>query len=144
MLTDEVFMATTTISKGATDRPVEHHDTHHGGSFRLYWGIAIILLLATVLEVGLAEVLKGELACPEGFACPPALLQTFEQSNAWAVANVSDGMVAGSMMAIAIIKAALVILYYMHLRYEKRLLWVIFFVPFGLVSLLAIAMFLNP
>ncbi len=137
-------MTTTTISKGAAEHPVEHHDTHHGGSFRLYWGIAFILLLATVLEVGLASVLKGELECPAGFACPAGLAQTFEQSNAWAIANVSDGMVAGSMMAIAIIKAALVILYYMHLRYEKRLLWVIFFIPFGLVSLLAIAMFLNP
>lgn len=135
---------TTTIRKGTSDHPVEHHDAHHGGSFRLYWVIALILLLATVLEVGLASVLKGELECVAGLPCPESLHQAFEQSNAWAVANVSDSVVAGSMMGIAIVKAALVILYYMHLKYEKRLLWVIFFVPFGLVSLLAIAMFLNP
>jgi len=137
-------MATTTISKGLAEQPVEHHDAHHGGSFRLYWVIAIILLLATVLEVGLASVLKGELECVAGIPCPPALAETFEQSNAWAIATISDGVVAGSMMTIAIVKAALVILYYMHLRYEKKLLWVIFAIPFGLVSLLAIAMFLNP
>lgn len=138
-------MATTTISKGVNDQPVAHHDDHHhGGSFRLYWGIALVLLIATVVEVGLAAVLKGELECTIAAVCTPALIESFEQSNAWAVANVSEGMVAGSMMAIAIIKAALVILYYMHLRYEKTILWVIFFIPFGLVSLLAIALFLNP
>jgi caa(3)-type oxidase subunit IV len=140
-------MATTTISKGNQEQPVVHHHDdhqHHGGSFRLYWGIAIILLIATVAEVALAEVLKGELECTVAAICSPALVASIEQSNAWAQANVSEGVVAGSMMAIAVIKAALVILYYMHLRYEKAILWVIFSIPFGLVSLLAIALFLNP
>jgi caa(3)-type oxidase subunit IV len=140
-------MATTTISKGNQEQPVvRHHDDHqhHGGSFRLYWGIAIILLIATVAEVALAEVLKGELECTVAAICSPSLVASIEQSNAWAQANVSEGVVAGSMMAIAVIKAALVILYYMHLRYEKAILWVIFSIPFGLVSLLAIALFLNP
>lgn len=137
-------MATTTMTDGADHHPAGQNGTHHGGSLRLYWGVAIILLIATVVEVGLASLLKGELACVAGWPCPPGLAQSMEQSNAWANANVTDGMVAGSMMGIAIIKAMLVILYYMHLRYEKPLLSIIFAIPFGLISMLAIAMFLNP
>ncbi len=95
----------------------EHHD-HHGGSLRLYWGIAGILLMATVAEVLLADYLKG--------------------------INVTGGTLAGTMMAIAIFKAALVVMFYMHLKYEKRILWVIFAIPFALVSLLTLALFANP
>lgn len=93
-------------------------EAHHGGSFKLYWGIAVILGAATLLEVWLAEFMKHQ-----GFG---------------------GGMIAGTMMAIAIFKAALVVLYYMHLKYERRILWVIFFVPFFLVSLLTLTLFAQP
>jgi caa(3)-type oxidase subunit IV len=83
-----------------------------------YWLIAVALLVATVVEVLLADYLKE--------------------------IGMGGGVVAGSMLAIALIKALLVILYYMHLRYERAILWVIFSIPFGLVSLLALAMFSNP
>lgn len=95
----------------------EHHD-HHGGSLRLYWGIAVVLLIATVAEVLLAEYLKS--------------------------IGIVGGTLAGAMLAIAVFKAALVVMFYMHLRYEKRILWVIFAIPFFLVSLLVLSLFGNP
>ncbi len=103
------------------DDTVEHgaHDgAHHGSSFKLYWGIALILGAATVLEVWLAEFLK--------------------------VQGFGGGTVAGTMMAIAVFKAVLVVLYYMHLKYEKRILWMIFLIPFFLVSLLTLTLFAQP
>ena len=95
----------------------EHHD-HHGASLRTYWIIAVVLLIATVAEVLLAEYLKD--------------------------LGIVGGTLAGTMLAIAIFKAALVVMFYMHLRYEKRILWAIFAIPFFLVSLLALSLFANP
>lgn len=91
---------------------------HHGSQWKLYWGIAVVLAVATVIEVLLSEYLK-EL-------------------------GVDVALVAGSMMSIAIVKALLVILFYMHLKYEKPFLSVIFLIPFALVSLLALALFAQP
>ncbi|MGH2544327.1 MAG: cytochrome C oxidase subunit IV family protein, partial [Ardenticatenaceae bacterium] len=68
-----------------------HDVEHHGGSFKLYWGVAVILGAATILEVLLAEYLRG--------------------------LGISGGMIAATMMSIAIVKAALVVLFYMHLKY---------------------------
>ncbi|MDQ4075734.1 MAG: cytochrome C oxidase subunit IV family protein [Chloroflexota bacterium] len=96
----------------------EHEEEHHGGSFKLYWGIAVILGAATIIEVLLADFMKEQ--------------------------GVSGGIIAGTMMAIAIFKAAQVVLFYMHLKYEKRFLWIIFFIPFFLVSLLALTLFVQP
>ena len=98
----------------------EHeHDEHHGGSLKLYWGIALVLLIATIIEVALSYAMQ----------------------ELW---NVSAGVLGGTMMSIAIFKALLVILYYMHLKYEKRILSVIFAIPFFLVSLLVIVLFTQP
>lgn len=91
---------------------------HHGGSFRTYWIIAGFLGLATLLEVWLAEYL-------------PTI-------------GIEGGPLAGTMMVIALFKAVLVALFYMHLKYEKKILTVIFLIPFFLVSLLAFTLFAQP
>ena len=41
------------------------------------------------------------------------------------------------LIVIAIIKALLVVLFYMHLRYDSKWYWVILIVPIGFVLLLA-------
>lgn len=95
-----------------------HHDDH-GGSLKLYWGIALVLLIATLIEVGLSYALQ----------------------EIW---PVSGGVLGGTMMGIALVKAMLVIMYYMHLKYEPKILWVIFTIPFILVTLLVIVLFSQP
>lgn len=98
-----------------------HTDDHddHGGSLKLYWGIALVLLIATLVEVGLSYALQ----------------------EIW---PVSGGVLGGTMMGIALVKAMLVIMYYMHLKYEPKILWVIFAIPFFLVTLLVIVLFSQP
>jgi caa(3)-type oxidase subunit IV len=101
-----------------------HDMEHEAGAeyhshWKLYWGIAVVLFVATVIEVALSYFMQ----------------------EVWVV---SGGTLAGTMMSIAIVKAALVVLYYMHLKYEERIIWVIFFIPFILVSLLAITLFAQP
>ena len=107
----------------ANVKTVDTHKTEHEAEYhshwKLYWGIAVVLFIATVIEVVLSELMQKE----------------------W---EVSVGVLAGTMMSIAIVKAALVVLYYMHLKDEKRIIWVIFFIPFFLVSLLAITLFAQP
>ena len=41
------------------------------------------------------------------------------------------------LVVIAIIKALLVVLFYMHLRYDSKWYWIILLVPVGFVMLLA-------
>jgi cytochrome c oxidase subunit 4 len=41
------------------------------------------------------------------------------------------------LVVVAIIKAALVVLFYMHLRYDSKWYWLILIVPMGFVLLLA-------
>jgi cytochrome c oxidase subunit IV len=91
---------------------------HHGSNFRLYWIVALVLGVATIIEVLLSEYLHAR--------------------------NITGGILAGSMMGIALVKAALVVLYYMHLKYERRILWIIWGIPFFLVSLLMLALFAQP
>ena len=88
---------------------------HHGGSFVTYWVIALVLGVVTVIEVFLAEWLpeQGGLA----------------------------GYTATVMLALSILKAVLVAAFYMHLKYEKRILTGIFLIPFFLVSMLMLALF---
>jgi cytochrome c oxidase subunit IV len=100
-----------------TDHQEAAHE-HHGGSFRTYWIIALVLGAITIVEVLLAEQL-------------PAL-------------GFTGGQVAGIMLLLSIFKAVLVAAFYMHLKYEKRILTGIFLIPFFLVSLLMLALFANP
>ena len=88
---------------------------HHGGSFKLYWVVALVLGLITVIEVFLAE---------------------------WLPQQGGLGQYTASiMLALSILKAVLVAAFYMHLKYEKRILTGIFLIPFFLVSLLMLALF---
>ncbi|MBA3531087.1 MAG: cytochrome C oxidase subunit IV family protein [Ardenticatenales bacterium] len=100
------------------DEHLDHDHDHHGGSFQTYWIIAGVLLAATLTEVYLSEQL-------------PAM-------------GITGGALAGAMLGIAVFKAALVIMFYMHLKYEKGILWLIFLLPFFLVSLLFFALFAQP
>ncbi len=58
--------------------------------------------------------------------------------------GITGGALAGAMLGIAVFKAMLVIMFYMHLKYEKAILWGIFLLPFFLVSLLFFALFAQP
>ncbi len=58
--------------------------------------------------------------------------------------GITGGALAGAMLGIAVFKAALVIMFYMYLKYEKGILWLIFLLPFFLVSLLFFALFAQP
>lgn len=100
-----------------TDHQEAAHE-HHGGSFRTYWLIALVLGAITVLEVFLAEWLPEQAALAQ--------------------------FTAGSMLLLSIFKAVLVAAFYMHLKYEKRILTFIFLLPFFLVSMLVLALFANP
>lgn len=100
-----------------TDHQEAAHE-HHGGSFRTYWLIALILGAVTLVEVFLSEQL-------------PAL-------------GFASSQVAGIMLLLSVVKAVLVAAFYMHLKYEKRILTGIFLIPFFLVSLLMLALFANP
>lgn len=111
-------MSNVVKSKNAHAHEHNDHDDH-GGSLKLYWGIAVVLLIATLVEVGLSYALQ----------------------EIW---KVSGGILGGTMMGIALFKAMLVIMFYMHLKYESKILWVIFAIPFFLVSLLVIVLFSQP
>jgi cytochrome c oxidase subunit 4 len=73
-----------------------------------YWLVFIALAVLTVVEVGVAQM----------------------PGNAT--------LIAIALVALAISKAALVAMYYMHLRYEKRLLWYIALFPFVLSAALVL------
>jgi cytochrome c oxidase subunit IV len=84
------------------------HDTAHKKhpSTRTYINVFIWLAVLTVIEVAVAAVPL------------PAALVTLV------------------LVAIAILKAGLVVLYYMHLRYDSAWYWVILIVPLAFVILL--------
>jgi cytochrome c oxidase subunit 4 len=48
-----------------------------------------------------------------------------------------DSAKVGPLVIIAIVKAALVVLFYMHLRYDSKWYWLILLTPIGFVLLLA-------
>lgn len=80
---------------------MDPHDEVERGRWKIYLSVWGILLLFTILEVAITEYV------PEGKA------------------SVS------MLMTLMIGKAILVVLYYMHLRYESRALRWVVAVPFG-------------
>ena len=56
------------------------------------------------------------------------------------VAGVDAGqvLIASALISMALAKAGLVGLYYMHLRYERRLLWYVALFPFVLSAILVL------
>lgn len=85
------------------------HDEGHGK--RPYMAIFWLLLALTVVEV-------SSIFLPEG--------------------AVPDFIIAIFLLTLAVAKAALVAMYYMHLRYDPRLLWAVFLGPFLLAILFAV------
>ncbi|HBY98980.1 MAG: cytochrome C oxidase subunit IV family protein [Ardenticatenaceae bacterium] len=83
-----------------------------------YFLIALWLGIVTVLEVGLAE-----------WARTPA--------GAWVP-------LVPVLLAMAVIKASMVALYYMHLRFDSRLYTIFFMVPMFFGVLFILAVLYNP
>ena len=49
---------------------------------------------------------------------------------------IMESVKVAILVTLAVIKAALVVLYYMHLRYDRPIYWLILLVPLGFVVLL--------
>ena len=49
-----------------------------------------------------------------------------------------------SLLALAVTKALLVALYYMHLKFDRHLLWFVAAVPFLLISAVCLLLFAGP
>jgi caa(3)-type oxidase subunit IV len=90
---------------------MSEHTSHADHEKRPYMTIFWLLLVLTVIEV-------SSLWLPDGMF-PKALIAAF-------------------LLTLAVGKAALVAMYYMHLRYDPRLLWAIFLGPFGLAILFGV------
>lgn len=52
----------------------------------------------------------------------------------------SKVLLAATLVAFALCKAALVAMYYMHLRYERRILWYVATLPFIFAAILALGL----
>ena len=105
-----------------------HDDGHHSNTVQLlgrqitveggvYTVVFIGLAILTVIEVVSAEGLKGMI-----HDMPDA-------------ADTLQAIKAGLLLVIAVIKSALVIWFYMHLRDEKPLLAVVLLLPLLIASL---------
>jgi cytochrome c oxidase subunit 4 len=75
-----------------------------------YWRVFVALAVLTIVEVWIAR--------QEG----------------------SKVLLAATLVAFALCKAALVAMYYMHLRYERRLLWYVATLPFVFAAILALGL----
>ena len=105
-----------------------HHEGHHSNSVRLlgrevtveggvYTIVFVGLAILTVIEVLSAEYLKGLI------------------HDATSAAATLQAIKAVLLLGIAIIKAGLVIWFYMHLRDEKPLLAVVLLLPLLIATL---------
>jgi len=74
---------------------------HHVVPLRIYYGVFAALLVLTFLTV---EAARYDLGHPE-----------------WGSVRVPLNVIAA--LAIAVVKATLVVLYFMHVRYSTRLVW---------------------
>ncbi len=52
------------------------------------------------------------------------------------LSGLPKGIAVSILIVISFLSAALVALYYMHLRFETKLLWLLAFIPFPLVAIL--------
>ena len=52
------------------------------------------------------------------------------------LSGLPKALAVGMLVVISLLSAALVALYYMHLRFETKLLWALAFLPFPLVAIL--------
>lgn len=88
----------------------DHGDHEHKPNRKEYWVIFGLLLLLTVLEVGIAQ---------------PSL-------------GISKTLMRLGLVSMALAKAALVALFYMHLKHETRVLRLTVFIPLATPALYAV------
>jgi caa(3)-type oxidase subunit IV len=102
----------------AAHHPTAHsaaHDSHapHADHRRDYFRIFWVLLVLTILEVGVSYL------------------------------KIDKRIISAVMIALALSKASFVGLYYMHLKYEKRSLRWLAFLPLPLAGLYAVFLMLD-
>jgi cytochrome c oxidase subunit IV len=90
----------------------ETHPIDHRGT---YWKICITLVILTVLEVGLYWMETQHM--------------------------VSDWLAATLILILSALKFALVVMFYMHLKYDSKVFTGIFLFPFALGALVIFALF---
>jgi cytochrome c oxidase subunit IV len=88
------------------------HPVDHRGT---YWKICITLVILTVLEVGLYWM----------------------ETQHW----VSGVLAATLILLLSALKFALVVMFYMHLKYDSKVFTGIFLFPFALGALVIMALF---
>jgi cytochrome c oxidase subunit IV len=87
-------------SHPAEHHPAEHHEEHHGPTVKMYFAIFGALCVLTVVTVMAAKVDFAQILGNR------------------AVGELVNNVVA---LGIAFTKAALVVLFFMHVKYENRL-----------------------
>lgn len=90
----------------------EHGEHEHKPNRKEYWVIFGLLLLLTILEVGIAQ---------------PSL-------------GISKTLMRLGLVGMALAKAALVALFYMHLKHETRVLRLTVFIPLATPALYAVVL----
>jgi len=116
------------------ERAQHPEDEHHSDTFVLlgreytvyggiYTAVFGILAVLTVIEVVSAEVLNGAIEATTGGDAAVMALQLLPALKAFI------------LLGIGIIKAALVIWFYMHLREENRILAVVLLLPLLIAAL---------
>lgn len=88
------------------------HDAHDHGSTRQYWIIGGVLAVVTILEVALTLV-----------------------SEPWGIPRVIE---VPALLILSVIKGALVVMYFMHLKGDAAVFKFVFIAPF----LMAVSMLL--
>lgn len=83
-------------------------DSHASGSTTLYWVFCVILCLITAIEWGI-----------------------FEMREPW---NISNALLIASLSVCSLIKFVMVVGWYMHLRYDIRMLKNVFIFSLLLAS----------
>ena len=89
----------------------DHGEHEHKPNRKEYWVIFVALLVLTVLEVGLAQV-----------------------------PGISKTLMRLGLVGMALAKAALVALFYMHLKHETRVLRLTVFIPLATPALYAVVL----
>lgn len=98
----------------------EHSNHPHTVPDKIFWGIFGLLMLLTFITVGAAQFNFAQIIGPE-----------------WGLLNIIIAML------IASFKASLVVLFFMHLKYENPLTWIYAFFPIFLLFLLIGGVFLD-
>ena len=58
--------------------------------------------------------------------------------------HIGQAVKVSTLLALAVTKALLVALYYMHLKFDRHLLWLVALMPFCLISAVCLLLFVGP